>query len=271
MSRAGPEKVHRHSLKFKLKAVKLSQLKGIEVQAVARALDIHPFMLSRWRKEARDGVLRGAVSRPRPVPPKPPAREIPRRRQGLFPLQGLRPPKHGANHESRRRRVSSQVPPPRTPQRIHTDSLLRLSCQPTPCGKTPAGPAPLEPPSQLDPQPAFHLRSFRTGRPACRRTRHLSPNASRDDSWSSHGSELLSTAPENPGASTPHEPTLHAMICKPPLINRTSQLRPLELRSPAIRNRPRLHVHSMAPPWRPTALPAALSPPSPSPRPIQSA
>src|SRR5712692_10104362 len=26
------------------------------------ALEIHPFMLSRWRKEARDGVLRGRVS-----------------------------------------------------------------------------------------------------------------------------------------------------------------------------------------------------------------
>ena len=41
--------------------MKLSQLKGVEVQAVADALEIHPFMLSRWRKEARDGVLRGRV------------------------------------------------------------------------------------------------------------------------------------------------------------------------------------------------------------------
>jgi len=29
------------------------------VQAVAAALDIHPFMLSRWRKEVREGQLRG--------------------------------------------------------------------------------------------------------------------------------------------------------------------------------------------------------------------
>jgi transposase len=28
----------------------LSQQPGIQVQAVAQALDIHPFMLSRWRK-----------------------------------------------------------------------------------------------------------------------------------------------------------------------------------------------------------------------------
>jgi transposase len=47
--------VQRYSLEFKLKAVKLSQLRGVEVQAVADALEIHPFMLSRWRKEARDG------------------------------------------------------------------------------------------------------------------------------------------------------------------------------------------------------------------------
>ena len=60
--RLGPVKVRRYSLEFKLKAVKLSQLKGVEVQAVADALEIHPFMLSRWRKEARDGELRGRVS-----------------------------------------------------------------------------------------------------------------------------------------------------------------------------------------------------------------
>ena len=67
MTRAGTKKVHRYSLEFKLKAVKLSQLKGVEVQAVADALEIHPFMLSRWRKEARDGVLRGRVSVPKAV------------------------------------------------------------------------------------------------------------------------------------------------------------------------------------------------------------
>jgi transposase len=72
--RLGPVKVRQYSLEFKLKAVKLSQLKGVEVQAVADALEIHPFMLSRWRKEARDGVLRGRVS----VPKAPPARDMKR-------------------------------------------------------------------------------------------------------------------------------------------------------------------------------------------------
>ena len=75
--RVGPVKVRRYSLEFKLKAVKLSQLKGVEVQPVADALEIHPFMLSRWRKEARDGVLRGRVSMPKAVK-APPARTMKR-------------------------------------------------------------------------------------------------------------------------------------------------------------------------------------------------
>ncbi len=77
MPRAGPRKVRQYSLEFKLKAVKLSQLKGVEVQAVADALQIHPFMLSRWRKEARDGVLRGRVSVSKVVK-APPARAMKR-------------------------------------------------------------------------------------------------------------------------------------------------------------------------------------------------
>ncbi len=51
MPRAGPRKVQRYSLEFKRKAVKLSQLKGVEVQAVADALEIHPFMLSRGARK----------------------------------------------------------------------------------------------------------------------------------------------------------------------------------------------------------------------------
>ena len=59
----GPKKVHRYSVEFKLTAVKLSHMPGVEVQTVAEALDIHPFMLSRWRKEAREGLLRGRTKR----------------------------------------------------------------------------------------------------------------------------------------------------------------------------------------------------------------
>ncbi len=49
MARAGPRKVkvREYSLEFKVTAVRLSQQPGIQVQAVAAALDIHPFMLSK--------------------------------------------------------------------------------------------------------------------------------------------------------------------------------------------------------------------------------
>jgi transposase len=70
----GPRKVHRYSVEFKLTAVKLSSMPGVQVQTVADALDIHPFMLSCWRKEARDGILRGRVKRVDVAPRQ--AREI---------------------------------------------------------------------------------------------------------------------------------------------------------------------------------------------------
>ena len=59
MPRAGPKKVQEYSAEFKLAAVRLSRQRGVQVQAVAAALDIHPFMLSRWRKAVREGQLRG--------------------------------------------------------------------------------------------------------------------------------------------------------------------------------------------------------------------
>lgn len=59
MARACPRKVREYSLKFKVTAVQVSQQPGIQVQPVVAALDIHPFMLSRWRKQVRYGVLRG--------------------------------------------------------------------------------------------------------------------------------------------------------------------------------------------------------------------
>jgi len=50
-------KTHQYSNEFKSKAVQPSLMDGVQVQAVARALDIHPFMLSRWRKEYREGKI----------------------------------------------------------------------------------------------------------------------------------------------------------------------------------------------------------------------
>jgi transposase len=62
MARAGPRKVERYGDRFKATAVKLSSLPGVRIKDVAGALDIHPFMLSLWRKQVRDGVIvaRGA-------------------------------------------------------------------------------------------------------------------------------------------------------------------------------------------------------------------
>ena len=48
---------NRYTDHFKATAVKLSDLQGVQIQHVAEALDIHPFMLSRWRKQVRDGVI----------------------------------------------------------------------------------------------------------------------------------------------------------------------------------------------------------------------
>lgn len=56
-------KVRRYSDEFKVKAVKLSLVPGVQVQAVAEALEIHPFMLSRWRKQVRDGDLKATGQR----------------------------------------------------------------------------------------------------------------------------------------------------------------------------------------------------------------
>ena len=57
MPKAGPRTTNKYTDEFKATAVRLSELPGIEVQDVAQSLYIHPFMLSRWRKEARDGKL----------------------------------------------------------------------------------------------------------------------------------------------------------------------------------------------------------------------
>jgi transposase len=62
-ARLSAKRLPRYSLDFKLKAVRLTRVPGMEVQAVAEALDIHPVMLSRWRQEAREGQLRGSAPR----------------------------------------------------------------------------------------------------------------------------------------------------------------------------------------------------------------
>ena len=46
---------------FKMAAVRLAEHPTLQTQDVALALEIHPFMLSRWKKEHREGLLKGAV------------------------------------------------------------------------------------------------------------------------------------------------------------------------------------------------------------------
>ena len=62
MAKPGLRKVFKYSEEFKATAVALSRMEGVAVQDVAAELDIHPFMLSRWKKEYRDGKLKPAKS-----------------------------------------------------------------------------------------------------------------------------------------------------------------------------------------------------------------
>jgi transposase len=57
MPKPGPRTTTRYSDEFKATAVRLSSLPGVLVQDVAASLYIHPFMLSRWRKQAREGEI----------------------------------------------------------------------------------------------------------------------------------------------------------------------------------------------------------------------
>jgi transposase len=57
MPKPGLRKTNRYSDEFKATAVKMSSLPDVLIQDVAGALDIHPFMLSRWRKEMREGRI----------------------------------------------------------------------------------------------------------------------------------------------------------------------------------------------------------------------
>ena len=49
------KKTRRYSTEFKVKAVEWSYQTHRSVKGVAEAQDIHPFLLSRWRKEYREG------------------------------------------------------------------------------------------------------------------------------------------------------------------------------------------------------------------------
>lgn len=57
MPKPGPRSTYKYTDKFKATAVKLSQLPGVKSKDVAESLCIHPFMLSRWRKELKEGLI----------------------------------------------------------------------------------------------------------------------------------------------------------------------------------------------------------------------
>jgi len=63
VAKAGPRKVEKYGDRFKATAVKLSRLPGVSVQDVAAALDIHPFMLSLWRRQVRERVIVARASK----------------------------------------------------------------------------------------------------------------------------------------------------------------------------------------------------------------
>lgn len=61
MPQARPRAVGQYSDGSKLTAIRLSQQPDLQVKTVAAALEIHSFMLSKWRKDYRDGLLRGRM------------------------------------------------------------------------------------------------------------------------------------------------------------------------------------------------------------------
>jgi len=63
VAKAGPRRIEKYGDRFKATAVKLSKLPGVSVQDVAAALDIHPFMLSLWRRQVRERVIVARASK----------------------------------------------------------------------------------------------------------------------------------------------------------------------------------------------------------------
>jgi len=57
MPKPGPRTTYKYSEEFKATAVRLSNLSDVSVNDVATSLNIHPFMLSRWRKQVREGLI----------------------------------------------------------------------------------------------------------------------------------------------------------------------------------------------------------------------
>ena len=50
-------RVLEYSKEFKVMVVKLTELEGIQIKKISECIGLHPLMVSRWRKEFRDGKL----------------------------------------------------------------------------------------------------------------------------------------------------------------------------------------------------------------------
>jgi transposase len=57
MPKPGPRTIFRYSDEFKAAAVRLSLQPGVQVNDVADSLYIYLYMLSRWRRLAREGII----------------------------------------------------------------------------------------------------------------------------------------------------------------------------------------------------------------------
>lgn len=85
------KKTEKYTTEFKVKAVEWSHQAHRSVKSVAEALDIHPFMLSCWRKEHREGEF-NAQNRDRFIRTKPGQIYLigygsPRRKRAILPRQ----------------------------------------------------------------------------------------------------------------------------------------------------------------------------------------
>ena len=50
-------RVLEYSKEFKVMVVNLTELEGVQIKKVSECMGLHPLMVSRWRKEVRDGKL----------------------------------------------------------------------------------------------------------------------------------------------------------------------------------------------------------------------
>lgn len=55
--RLSNKRVVEYSDYFKIMVVRLTQIEGIQSKQIGDCLDLHPLMISRWRKQLRDGQL----------------------------------------------------------------------------------------------------------------------------------------------------------------------------------------------------------------------